>query len=100
MNVRRLFTEHPASAGESYLQHLGVATRFGLSMVAAGLACLVHALVPFWFERTGSRCIDRLYEQMAARRRQRPIEAASRGNDSAPAGARTIQPVARRIAVR
>ena len=95
MNVRRLFTEHPTSAGESYLQHLCVAARFGASMVAAGLACLVHALLPFLFERTGSRCIDRLHEQMAARRRR-----STRASVAPLADYTTIRPAARRIAIR
>jgi hypothetical protein len=70
MNTLRAnpFTEHPAAAGETYLAHLRAAAGFGLQMVTAGLACLVHALVPFLFVRTGSDCICRLYERMRARR--------------------------------
>ncbi|MDP2322666.1 MAG: DUF6356 family protein, partial [Gammaproteobacteria bacterium] len=37
-----LFTEHPASVGESYIEHLISATGFSLRMIGAGLACLVH----------------------------------------------------------
>lgn len=62
------FTEHPASAGETYLEHLRTAAGFGLQMVTAGLACLVHALLPFLFVRTGSDCICRLHDRMRARR--------------------------------
>jgi hypothetical protein len=39
-------------------------------MVFAGRACLVHALLPFLFVRTGSDCICRLHERMVARRRR------------------------------
>jgi hypothetical protein len=78
MNVRRLFTDHPASVGESYLQHLRVAAGFGVRMVAAGLACLLHAMLPFLFVRTGSRCIERLNAEMLARRQRKPPEAAER----------------------
>ena len=45
----RLFTDHPASVGESYAEHLVTASGFGLRMVLAGLACMVHALLPFLF---------------------------------------------------
>src|SRR5262245_7233361 len=76
MNVRRLFTDHPASVGESYLQHLLVASGFGMRMVASGLACLVHAFLPFLFVRTGSRCIEQLHSEMLARRRHKTLEAA------------------------
>lgn len=64
------FTEHPAAAGETYLAHLRTAAAFGVQMVAAGLACLVHAVLPFLFVRTGSDCICRLHERMHARRRR------------------------------
>jgi len=69
MNLRRLFREHPESVGESYLQHLGVAGRFGLRMLGGGLACLVHALLPFAFPHAGSDCIRELYERMITSRR-------------------------------
>jgi len=49
----RRFVEHPASVGESYGEHFAVASGFGLRLIAAGLACLVHACVPAWFTRTG-----------------------------------------------
>jgi hypothetical protein len=72
MNTMRAnpFTEHPAAAGETYLGHLRTAAGFGFQMVFAGLACLVHALLPFLFVRTGSDCICRLHERMQARRRR------------------------------
>ena len=38
---KRLFLDHPASVGESYPEHFGVAARFGVTMIGAGLAVLV-----------------------------------------------------------
>lgn len=73
MNLIRAFTEHPASVGESYGEHLGRATGFGLRMVFAGIACLVHGVLPFLFQRTGSRAIAELNDRMVVnRRRARP----------------------------
>jgi len=73
MNLIRAFTEHPASVGESYGEHLGRASCFGLRMVFAGIACLVHGVLPFLFQRTGSRAIAELNERMVVnRRRARP----------------------------
>ena len=69
MSILRTFTEHPASVGESYLEHLGRATAFGLRMIFAGLACLLHGLLPFLFQRTGSRAISELHERMVVNRR-------------------------------
>jgi Family of unknown function (DUF6356) len=67
--LRYLFSEHPASVGESYLAHLLAASAFALRLIAAGLGCLVHALLPFVFVRTGSNCVMRLHQEMLARRR-------------------------------
>ena len=53
----RLFLSHPRSVGETWAEHAVMATRFGLAMLAGGLACLLHALVPGLCVRTGSRTI-------------------------------------------
>ena len=68
MGLRRLFTEHPDSVGESYLQHAAVATSFGFRMLGGGVACLLHAIFPFAFRRTGSECISDLHERMVMHR--------------------------------
>ena len=70
MRFSRAFTEHPASVGETYPEHMGQALCFGTRMVCAGLACLVHAVLPFLFVRTGSRAISELNERMVANRRR------------------------------
>jgi hypothetical protein len=67
--LRQLFSEHPASVGESYLTHLFAASAFALRLIGGGLACLVHAVLPFLFVHTGSDCISRLHQEMLARRR-------------------------------
>lgn len=66
-----VFRAHPRSVGESYLKHLGTALSFAVRLLAAGGACLVHAFVPALFERTGSRMIARLHEEMVAGRTRR-----------------------------
>ena len=69
MSPIRAFTEHPASVGESYGEHMGQALCFGTRMVLAGLACLVHGVLPVLFVRTGSRTINELNERMVRNRR-------------------------------
>ena len=64
----RTFVKHPHAVGESYGEHFVMAGTFGLRMVFAGLACFVHAIFPFLFEHTGSRCIGELHRHMTARR--------------------------------
>ena len=61
------FTRHPREAGESYLQHFGVAVRFGLRMIGGGLGCLVHAVFPFLCERTGSETVRDLNGRLTKR---------------------------------
>ena len=46
MRLLRHFRDHPASVGETYLEHAYSAASFGVSMLRGALACFVHALVP------------------------------------------------------
>jgi hypothetical protein len=82
MGLRHLFTDHPASVGETYFQHLGVASGFAIRMFAGAAACFLHALFPFAFRNTGSECIASLHEKMVQHRRRAhssPPPAAARG---------------------
>lgn len=65
--IDRLFLAHPRSVGESYGEHAGVAARFGARMMLGGAACLIHAVVPALFVRTGSNTVKALYGRMKAR---------------------------------
>ena len=76
--MNRLFNEHPQSVGESYTEHMGVAFGFGWRMVLAGFACLVHAVLPFLFVKTGSRTITELHDRMVAHRVRKPMPDATR----------------------
>lgn len=67
LSPRRLFLEHPASIGETYFEHQRSAFFFGGTMLAAGIACLLHGLLPAVFQRTGSRAVSRLYDHMSTR---------------------------------
>ncbi len=59
--LKRLFIDHPASVDESYFQHAAFAGRFSLALFGAAFAALIHAVLPFLFERTASRTVARLY---------------------------------------
>lgn len=62
------FTEHPHAVGETYGEHFGVASGFGAAMILGGLACMVHAVLPFLCTTTGSRTIRRLHDRMVVNR--------------------------------
>jgi hypothetical protein len=66
----RLFTDHPATVGESYFEHLASATGFGFRMIWGGIICLVHALIPGVCATRGSDMISELHERMVTNRRQ------------------------------
>jgi len=68
MQIFKLFTAHPDSVGESYGEHLIRAISFGVRMMLAGVACILHAFLPFLFVRTASRALSELHEQMIAKR--------------------------------
>lgn len=72
---RRLFTEHPASVNETYLQHFASAMSFGLRMVWGGLVCMVHALFPGVYCSKASGIIDELHDRMIVNRRRLPPQA-------------------------
>jgi hypothetical protein len=61
MSVLALFTAHPATKDETYLQHGWFAARFGFTLIGCGLAALTHALLPFVFEFTASNKVRDMY---------------------------------------
>lgn len=66
---RRLFVEHPKSVDENYLEHFGVAGRFGMAMIWGGMKALVHAVVPGLCITSGSDTVKRLNIIMVEQRR-------------------------------
>ncbi len=68
MSLVRLFNQHPASVGETYLGHMEFAAWFSSRLMIAAAAALVHACFPFLFETTASRIVRQLCERMDNRR--------------------------------
>lgn len=66
------FTHHPASVGESYLEHMGQAFSFSGKMLVGALACAAHGIFPFAFTKTGSNVIGSLHERMVSHRVRAP----------------------------
>jgi hypothetical protein len=62
------FTEHPASVGETYLEHLEFACTFGCRMLAGGIACCIHGILPFLFTSTGSGIVLGLHAILVRKR--------------------------------
>jgi len=73
--IDRVFLDHPGSVNESYGEHFVFAAGFGLTLMGAGAAAVVHALVPCLFERTASTTVKRLYPIVANRGAPMPAAA-------------------------
>ena len=65
----RLFLDHPRSVDESYFEHLLFAGGFAVRLIGAGLAALIHALIPCLFEKTAGNMIMRMHSKISSRDR-------------------------------
>ena len=65
--IGRLFTDHPKSVGETYLEHLGFAVDVAGTLFLAGAAAFTHTLVPALCQTTASRHIARLSSRVSPR---------------------------------
>lgn len=65
--MKRWFTSHPRSIGETYFGHQHAAFGYGVQLLGAGMACLVHGLFPAFFVTTASRTVARMQENMGKR---------------------------------
>ncbi|HVL78214.1 MAG TPA: DUF6356 family protein [Sphingomicrobium sp.] len=64
----RLFAEHPRSLGMSWAGHAAGAVKIAARMIGAGAACLIHAVVPAWFQQTAGRTVEELHSMMLSRK--------------------------------
>lgn len=62
--LTRIMIAHPNSVGETYLEHMRFALRFAALLTAAGVCALLHAFLPFCFEKTASNIVRRLYKRV------------------------------------
>ena len=63
----RIFTNHPASIGEGYFEHMGFSLRFTLKLFGASIAALVHAFLHSLFEKTASNIVASLHTRLTSR---------------------------------
>lgn len=65
--LARAFTAHPSRVNETYFEHAGVALSFSGQLFLAAVAALIHAVLPFAFEKTASTRIRALHARMERR---------------------------------
>ena len=66
--LAQLFRDHPKSLGMSWAEHGAGAVVIGARMIGAGLACIVHAVVPGIFTETAGRTVMSLHDHMMKRK--------------------------------
>ena len=64
----RLFVHHPRSLGMSWGGHGIGAVKIAFELIGAGVACLIHAVVPGWFTQTAGKTVERMHDHMIKRR--------------------------------
>lgn len=62
------FSRHLEDVEETYFEHLRHALSFALVMLWGAVCCLIHALLPFLCEKSGSRIVSRLHDRMVLNR--------------------------------
>jgi hypothetical protein len=61
--LNRLFLDHPQSVGETYGEHARFAFGFSMRLFGAAFAALIHAILPWMFEKTASTIVADLYQR-------------------------------------
>ena len=72
--VDRLFLDHPRSLGMSWAGHGTGAFKVGFQLIGAGLAAIIHGIVPGVFGETASRTVSRVYDHIQTTR-SKPTDA-------------------------
>ena len=67
-NQINIFTKHPLSVGESYIQHMMKALQFSVIFFMLCIIAFIHALFPFWFVSTASIWIHNINDKMQERK--------------------------------
>jgi hypothetical protein len=63
MEMKNIFTDHPRSIGVTYFEHMKFAALYSAKMFLGGIACLIHAIFPFVFQKTGSNFLLKIMHE-------------------------------------
>lgn len=66
--ISRIFKEHPAAVGESYLEHMAFAFRFSGRLLRASAAAFIHGIVPALCRTTASTAVLEMTDGIRRRR--------------------------------
>ncbi len=65
---------HLKEINETYLEHMHFAQKCGWRMVLAGLACVIHSIIPGVFVSTASGTMKLLEAEITERKRKAQIQ--------------------------
>lgn len=65
--AKTAFLAHPHAVNESYFEHMGAALRYAGTFAFCAFCALVHAFLPFLFEKTASTIVKKMVADMNAR---------------------------------
>jgi TRAP-type mannitol/chloroaromatic compound transport system permease large subunit len=66
--MNNIFTKHPHSIGETYLEHMKKALNTTIKVQLVVFIILTHAIFPFLFEHLGSDEIEKINDELQHRR--------------------------------
>jgi len=65
--VTNIFTKHPKEVGETYLEHMWNALRYGFTFLLLFFVALIHSILPFLFTKTASCVVQEMAKHMEDR---------------------------------
>ncbi len=74
MKKTYFYNRHLNEANESYVVHFIFSIKAALTLITAGLALFIHAIVPFLFTTTASRTVKKINDQMQHRARNKSLD--------------------------
>ena len=66
-----LFRKHLTEAGKSYWNHFMFAFRAGFLLIYAGIASIIHALIPSLFPFVSQKIVQKLIKESEQERRSK-----------------------------
>lgn len=63
-------SRHLKEVDETYFEHMLYATKYGVKMIFAGLACIIHGLLPEVFCTTASRTMESIKNEINERKQK------------------------------
>ena len=71
--LEKIFLEHPRTVNENYFGHFCIAVSFSIRLAYASIVCVIHAIFPCLFEKTASRMIATLFDEMVKHREKKTV---------------------------